>query len=140
MKLNKKLKYKAFLILFLVSLLSSIILLTDTSEICDVGKSCDIVQNSKYASIFGIKNNIYGLGIFTILLFVTSHQIRKPTRKKHNIISMGIVIGAGIAIYFIYLQQFVLNAWCKYCLVVDASLLLALFILLLPENFEVQVQ
>ena len=110
MKINK---YEIFLVLFVVSLISSVILMSETSEICDPGVGCDIVQDSKYASTFGIKNNLYGIFIFSFLVLVTLAQLRKPTKLKGRIISIGIVIGSIVALYFIYIQDFVLEAYCK---------------------------
>jgi hypothetical protein len=54
-----------------------------------------------------------------------------------NIISMcelavankiGVILSSLIAIYFLYLQIFVIHALCKYCMVVDVGSLIGLFI------------
>jgi len=120
-------KYKLILAIFAICLTASIILSfpKDTS-ICKPGEGCDTVQNSKYAYTFGIKNSYLGIIVFSFLSLVTLSHIRDPKKKKHRIISGGIIVGSLIAVYFIYLQKFVIEAWCKYCLVVDFSLLIAL--------------
>jgi len=122
-------KYKILLVLFVVCLVGSLILaVTPTPPICT--KGCDVVQTSKYAYTLGIKNNFYGVIIFAILVWLTSAQIKKQTHKKKKIIMYTTIIGSIIALYFLYLQEFVLHSYCKYCLVVDISILISLGIIL----------
>ena len=132
MRYLKKYKYHLLLILFIISLISSIILsIANTEQICDINKGCDIVQNSKYSETFGIKNSVYGIIIFSLLIIITIMQIYKSTKNKKIMISTAIILGSLIAIYFIYLQQFVIKSYCKYCMIVDISLILALILLII---------
>jgi uncharacterized membrane protein len=129
-KITRK-KYIFLAILLLISLISSIIIsLQPVSEYCDAGEGCDIVQHSIYAKIFGIKSSHFGVIAFSILLITTLLQLKKPTKKKKQFIQLGIAISAIIAIHFIYIQAFILNTYCTYCMVVDISMILALIILL----------
>ena len=113
-----------------MSLASSLLLSFAPQEtICNLNEGCSVVQNSSYSYTFGIKNSHYGILIFTILSIITFSQIKKNNKLKEQIIHASILIGALIAMYFIYIQAFVLNAWCKYCMVVDISLIFALIIL-----------
>ncbi len=124
-------KYTFLLIIFIISLVGSLILsLTPTPPICVQG--CDVVQTSKYAYSFGIKNSILGIFIFAFLSIITALQIKHHSKNKKLIINISIILGAIIAIYFIYLQKFVLFSYCKYCLVVDISLIIALIIIIFP--------
>jgi len=54
--------------------------------------------------------------------------MHKPEKYKKIIIHSGIFIGTIIAVYFLYIQQFVLQEYCKYCIVIDFSLLIAFII------------
>ena len=124
-------KYRILFWLFLFSLVVSLILsLTPISEICDPGKGCEVVQHSPYASTLGIKNSHYGVVIFALVLFLIISHIRKPEDYKRKIIHTAVIIGSIFALYFIYLQQLVLNAYCKYCMVVDISMLIALLVII----------
>ena len=124
-------KYKFLFWLFLFAFISSLVLsLAPVSEICDPGKGCDVVQHSSYASTFGIKNSHYGSIIFGLTLLLILSHIKKPEEYKKKITHTVIILSSLIALYFIYLQQFVLNAYCKYCLVVDISILISLGIIL----------
>lgn len=129
--------YSILLILFLISLGSSLVISTQPiSAYCDPGSGCDIVQHSSYASTFGIKNSHFGIIGFSLLSIITYLQIKSPSKQKKQFIYLGILISSLIAIYFIYLQEFVLNAYCKYCMVVDISMLLALGIIIYDVKWK----
>ena len=124
-------KYKFLFWLFLFAFVASLILsLTPVSEICDPEKGCEIVQHSSYASTLGIKNSFYGSIIFALTLLLILSHMKKPEEYKKQITHAIIIFSSVVAIYFIYLQQFVLNSYCKYCLVVDVSILIALLIII----------
>ncbi len=124
-------KYNILLVLFTLSLASSLALsLIPASEICDPGVGCSVIHHSIYNETFGIQNSYYGVVIFALLIFLVFFHIKKPEDYKRKIIHAAIIIGSPVALYFIYLQEFILNAYCKYCMVVDLSMLAALFIIL----------
>ena len=124
-------KYKILLIIFAIGLVSSLILaISPVSQICDPNKGCDVIQNSPYAYTFGLKNSYYGVFAFTILGLITLAHLKKPNKKTKNIVHIGLIVGSIVSIYFLYLQYAVLKAYCKYCLVVDISLLTGLIITL----------
>ena len=128
-------KYKILLILFIISLISSAILsFGPTSGICEPGEGCEIVHNSKYNSTFGIQNSHFGVAIFLFMTLFTYSHIKKPMKYKKNIINLGIIFGSITAVYFIYLQQFVIGAYCKYCMVIDVSMLIALAIIIFTKR------
>ena len=115
----------------MISFISSLILATQKEPLfCGDKTGCNIVTKSQYAYTFGIKNSIYGSFIFAFLSILTFLHIKNPHKIKKATIHTGTIIGAIIAIYFLYLQQFVLNAYCKYCILVDVSLVIGLIIIL----------
>ncbi len=126
-----KYKYQILLALFLIALGSSLIMsVFPVSEICDPGEGCDVVQHSSYASTFGIKNNYFGIGIFLTVIFLIFSHIKNPTKRKRNLIHAAVILGSLVALYFLFLQEFVLNAYCKYCVAVDLSFLAALVLII----------
>ena len=130
-------KNKILLIIFIISLISSIIILSTVygnSSFCEPSGGCNSVQNSKYGYLFGISNSIYGIFIFLTLSIITFSQIKKPTKNKQLLIKYAVTIGFIIAIYFIFLQIFILKALCRYCLVIDFSMILAFFLVILKRN------
>ncbi len=119
-------KYWLMLLFVLLALGSSAALAFEPlSEICNVEQGCSVVQNSTYAYTFGIKNSIYGVGIFSILSLAILMQILKQSGRNEKFIKISLFIGTLIAIYFLFLQIFVLKAYCKYCFVADLSIIFA---------------
>ncbi len=124
-------KYKLLLILFLIALVTSIILSSiPVSQICDPNKGCDIVQHSSYSTTFGIKSSYFGIVIFALGSLLIYSQIKRPTKKKRKFIHAMVIIGSLSALYLIYVQKFILSAYCKYCMTIDISLLIALLVVI----------
>ena len=120
-------KYKIFLLIFVLSLISSIILaVNSTTGLCAPGNGCDVVNSSVYGSTLGIKNSIYGVFIFTFLILLTLFHIDKPNKHTRKIIHSAVIVGSIIAAYFLLLQIFVIKAICKFCLVIDIGLIVGL--------------
>ena len=123
-------KYKIFLFIFVVALISSIALTLDSSTgVCTLGGNCDTVNSSPYGSILGIKNSIYGIFIFSLMILLTGFHMRRPNRQTRKIIHAAVIFGSMIALYFLYLQFFIIRTFCTYCLIVDFSLIIALIFL-----------
>ena len=124
---RRELKYLALMIIFVVCLICSTLLLVSSNE-----TTCDtICSDNDYTETFGINHGWYGIVIFTILYFLSFYLFIYPEDKKSyriikRFIHCGIIIGSIIAIYFLYLQQFVLKEYCPYCLVIDIGLLVCL--------------
>jgi len=123
-------KYYILLGLFLLSLIASaIISFVPTSDVCNLEAGCYTVQNSQYNSLLGIKNSYFGAVIFIGLIFLTYSQIKNHSIVKRNWIHLLTILGSIVALSFLYFQQFVIHAYCKYCLIVDFSMLAALITL-----------
>ncbi|MBI4116477.1 hypothetical protein HY449_01915 [Candidatus Pacearchaeota archaeon] len=130
-------KYWFMLVFILFALGSSVVLAFEPlSEICNVEQGCSVIQNSTYAYMFGIKNSVYGVGIFSLLSLAIIIQIFKPNNKNEKLIRMSLFVGMLIAIYFLSLQIFVLKAYCKYCLVADFSVIIAFGISLFEKKIK----
>ncbi len=128
----KNIKYEILLILTMIALLSSAILsFVPAQEVCNIDdEGCSVVYNSSYNNLLGIKNSYYGVCIFLLLFLLIYYQIKKPTDVKRNIIHATIILGSVLALSFLYIQEFILHAYCKYCVMVDISMLIALGITL----------
>ena len=130
--------YAIILLIFVASFISSSILsfapIDEGSKFCNTNGACGSIQNSKYGYTFNIKNSHYGVGIFALLSLITILQIRHPTKQKKKIINTSIIAGSAIALYFLYLQFFVIHEFCRYCLIIDIGLLISL-ILIIPRKW-----
>ena len=136
--MKHKTRYKIILAIFIISLISSALIAfapLSKSGLCGAnpGEGCDAVQNSKYAEFLGISNGVFGTIIFAFLTILTISYLVKPDLEKKKIIHYGIILGAITAIYFIFLQTFLIKEFCKFCLVIDIGMVIALF-LILPKK------
>ncbi len=100
--------------------------------------SCTIVNTSQYESTFGIKNAHIGLIAFPILCILTILELKKSRKYQKRLLNLGIMLGSAFAIYFLYLQFFVLKAICKYCMVVDTGVLASMVLILFFEEKEMK--
>jgi len=125
--MNYKLKYRIILAIFILAFISSFLL----SQGFACANACDL-DNSKIKSFILDKeiNGYIGMGIFLVLSLITFFHIKNSTKIKKKLIYTGIFIGSAIAIYFLYLQIFVLQAFCKYCMIIDIGLLVTLVLIL----------
>lgn len=129
-------KYIVLLALFFISLISAgILVLYDFKplpQICNVGEGCYVVKNSSYNTLFfNIPNEYLSLGFFLVIFLLTIYQFVNPTKEKDFAINMGVVLMSIFALYSIYLQAFIIKAYCKYCMTMDISVLLALILILI---------
>ncbi len=96
---------------------------------------CYNVQESEYASLFGISLATYGIFSFIglsillwiLLLIMTYGEKTRLSRyepKVRLLLSLGILGGALSSVYLIYLQALVIGSFCRYCLVIDFTMLL----------------
>ena len=124
-------KNKTLLIIFIICLIASAILSFIPPEIACGGENtgCYAVQDSGYEQTIGIKNCYFGLIAFGIITILTIMHIKNPKKYTKKLITSGLLIGSIFAIYFIYLQVFIIKACCQYCMVVDIGTLLALIII-----------
>ncbi|MCR4323518.1 MAG: hypothetical protein NUV37_00935 [Nanoarchaeota archaeon] len=125
-------KYKMLLTIFLVAIITSALLaFVPISNLCapnDNSSGCSFVQSSTYSKILGVNNSYIGLVAFIALFFITLSHMFRPRKEKELIILVGVVIASLLAVYFIYLQVFILKAFCTYCMIVDVLSILALVI------------
>lgn len=127
-----KIKYQTLLIIFIVCFVASAILSFIPPEKACGGTdtACYIVSQSEQAETIGVKNCYFGLIAFSVLIILNLMHLKKPEKYKKQIILLALLIGSAFALYFIYLQLFIIKACCTYCMFVDIGTLLGLAIFL----------
>ncbi len=99
------------------------------SVACGTG-SCETVQMSEYAVIVGLPVAFYGVGGYLTLLVISlvGLQPRWMSARGPTQLLAG-VSGVGVAFtgYLTYLEAFVIEAWCRWCLA-SAAIITAIFI------------
>jgi uncharacterized membrane protein len=89
----------------------------DSPVECSLLKGCEQVTTSKYATVVGIPvalgGSFYYLAIFLLSIFHTETKNTNILRFTSRLT----IIGFLASIWFVYLQVFVIEALCQYCLV-----------------------
>jgi uncharacterized membrane protein len=97
---------------------------------CSVITGCDAVLSSEYAYLFGVPLAYLGVLYYLSVLVVAAGYYQLEIRMLLN----GLVIiltGAFLfSLWLIYLQAFVINAFCQFCLI-SATLTTFMFVLTL---------
>lgn len=107
------------------------------SMLCPTGTGCDIVRASPYSSFLGISIPILGVVFYltmAILSVVHSHDLPTKLIKKLQLVFA--LAGVGFGVYLTYLEAFVINAFCFWCVVSFIISLIILLIVLLRRKHE----
>ena len=104
------------------------------SVMCGIG-DCEAVQTSPYARIGPMPVAAFGATGY-LLLMVVSLLGLQPRAVRSRLVSMALLGGAGLGVaftaYLTYLEAFVINAWCQWC--VGSAIIMTLALLAcLPE-------
>lgn len=121
-------------LLILATIAAAMTAFTDVAQTCGEASGCVKVDNSEYAEIFGIPTGLFGVIAFSIMLIITIIHIKKPNEITKHLLKGGLIIGALIASFFIYLQLFVIGSICKYCMVADISIILAAIVFFIQNE------
>jgi uncharacterized membrane protein len=102
---------------------------TGEKSICTVvtdGNGCQLVQTSKYAQIFGVNNPWYGIAGFFVLALAAFLFVKTGKDNFEYIVLLGSLMAGLMAIYFLYVQTFLLQIYCIFCVIVDIISLIIL--------------
>ena len=88
---------------------------------------CDTVTSSAYSVIFGVPVALLGTLYYLTVFLLTIAFIDTRKRVFFDIARMCTVAGFFFSLWFLYVQAFILHAYCIYCLgsVVTSTLLFA---------------
>lgn len=87
----------------------------------DPNSGCYLVQHSVYAESFGIPNTIIGFIGFAAVIIVVLLLIfdAGPTVHLERALVGMLGIGALMALWFLYVQHFLLRTYCAFCVPID---------------------
>lgn len=105
----------------LVSIYMTIYKLTDNNAMCLGSGDCSTVNASSYSEIYGTPVALVGVaGYLAILAALLLEQYGKGKFFKENgplaVFGLG-VGGFGFTLYLVYVEAFILEAWCPFCVV-----------------------
>lgn len=106
---------------------------TQSEAVCGPVGDCNTVQQSPYATLFGV----FPIGILGILgyltltvLWLVQKYSRGSMKKRAALLNWGLAaFGVGFSIYLTFLEPFVIGATCAWCLSSAVIMTLLLFAL-----------
>jgi len=100
--------------------------------ICGTG-ACEVVQTSSYAVFLGLPVPGWGTAWYAgmLVLALLMAAGRPETSRPGLLVALGATAGLAFSIYLTVIEAFVLDAWCRWC-VVSAILTVAMFALVAP--------
>ena len=102
------------------------------SLVCNVG-SCEKVQSSKYSMFLGLPVATWGIGFYLLMFALCVTSMQDHFAESRSVaLAMFVVAGWGVLFtaWLNYLEAFVINAWCEWCLG-SAAMVLIIFVLAL---------
>jgi len=112
--------------LILTTMLLVISMTKSSLPYCASGSGCDVVQSSRWSTLFGIPVAAWGWGVYAVVTGAALFSARKMTRWRIAIFFA--TIGFGVSLYLNAISIWVIEAMCMYCI---ASLILITAIYLL---------
>lgn len=102
---------------------------------CSLKFSCETVLTSKYATLADIPIALFGAGFYLGMLILSVLYMQDKKTGLLKLIRLGAFSGALVSLVLIYLQAFVLHAFCMYCLASETLMFgIALIAFLILKN------
>ena len=98
------------------------------SGVCTIVHGCSTVQQSKYGKFAGVPVSVPGLGLYLLIsgaALVWLTNVRGLRQYAILVGAFGSLFGFLLSVFLTYLEAYVIDAWCIYC-IVSASILTAL--------------
>lgn len=96
---------------------------------CSLVSGCEMVLTSQYAEMFGIPTAAYGIAAY-LTAFVLAILAAFVSRSWWNVFGAVVTVMLGFTLYFLYLQAYVIEAFCQFCLLsaISTATLFLIFI------------
>ncbi|XKT74123.1 MAG: vitamin K epoxide reductase family protein [Patescibacteria group bacterium UBA2163] len=106
------------------------------SPTCNFLHGCAEVASSPYSKVFGIPLALFGVFFYSIVAGFSLWGMIDNKAPVYNFILVLTVLGFILSLYFLYLQAFIIQAFCEYCLfsLFDATVLLLTTLFFLPKK------
>jgi uncharacterized membrane protein len=121
-KMNSTLYRTSIIVLTSLGLIDALYLsdmaLTGSELACSIAglDGCNVVAQSVYSKFLGIPLALYGVIFYSLLLLAIVVSIYRISAGTRRLVFLVALAGALFSTYFMYLQFFVINALCIYCM------------------------
>lgn len=92
---------------------------TGGSLACTRWAQCDVVNNSLYSQIYGVPVSVIGLAGYLLLLALAFAAMWTDGRTRRHLLLLSLVlslVGVGFSVYLTYLEIYVIEALCAWCM------------------------
>ncbi|HEX8638098.1 MAG TPA: vitamin K epoxide reductase family protein [Pyrinomonadaceae bacterium] len=96
---------------------------------CSILEGCEQVLTSSYAEMFGVPTAAFGIAAY-LLAFILACLTAFGNRRMWTPFGALVVVMAIFTAWLIYLQGYVIEAFCQFCLISAATTLTLLLIFL----------
>ena len=90
--------------------------LSGVSPVCNFIHGCDLVAASPYSQVFGIPLAVFGVFFYTVIMGLGLWGMTHKNIRAAPFLLFFTVPGFLLSLYFLYLQAFIIRAYCEYCL------------------------
>lgn len=122
-------RYGLFLMAIVGLLISGYLWLAYVSGgpiVCGDGHGCETVRSSLYAKHFGLPTPVYGVIFYLCLGVSAALWDGQKIGRMYSWLLLVTGVGLAVSAYLTYLEAFVVEAWCSWC-VVSAGLTVLAF-------------
>ena len=85
--------------------------------ICPLNHDCNAVVESKWGSFFGIKNELWGIGYYMLIIIGALMFFINGNNTIHIFMVVVSNIALLFSLFLVYIQKYVLREYCFYCLI-----------------------
>lgn len=104
-------------------------------DACSAGSGCGAVMASPYSRILGIPLSTIGLGLYLAIIAASWRSFHADLRAESlRWVSLLALIGNVPAAVLVYLQAFVIGAWCPFCLLSTVLMVTILIVSILARK------
>ncbi len=103
-----------------------------SSVACSIGGGCETVLSSKYAYFIGIPVSVYGIAWYLVqigLLYLIVFRQRFGLKE----LRVWALLGLAFSLYLLAAEIFLIHAYCTWCLVSLAIVVITTILLFLPN-------
>lgn len=100
---------------------------------CSIVEGCETVLTSSYAEVAGIPIAAFGAAAY-FFAFSLAVLAAYGNRLTWTLFGVQTFLMAAVSVYLIYVQAFVIKAFCQFCLI-SAATSIGLFIVFLVSKF-----
>jgi vitamin-K-epoxide reductase (warfarin-sensitive) len=114
------------LCIFILSYLLTLHYQADGNCVAQLFGDCGVISKSAYSAFFGIPIALLGILWFGAGLVVALIKLRFVSSR---LLTIALVVmslwSVGYALYLVFVEAFIIEQWCQYCLLTDVFILLS---------------